>query len=49
MMKIGTNEFTFWLLALTNRYKKKKKKVHHTKLLQILIQEETADLHTITL
>lgn len=28
---------------------KKKKKVHHTKLLQILIQEETADLHTITL
>lgn len=25
MMKTGTNEFTFWLLALTNRYKKKKK------------------------
>lgn len=26
MMKIGTDEFTFWLLALTNRYKKEKKK-----------------------
>lgn len=49
MMKIGTDEFTFWLLALTNRYKKEKKKVHHAKLLQVLIQEETAYLHTIIL
>lgn len=48
MMKIGTNKFMFWLLALTNRYKKKKK-VHYTKRLQILIQGKTAYLHIITL